>query len=318
MVRIIRQPTVVSAAGNLPKRIEEYVGRVNTATREISIAKMTSPAGWVEPGQKPEFTEYTVVLRGMLHLTTREGEFEVAAGEAAAVEAGTWVRYSTPHEGGAEYLAVCLPAFAPETVHRDEGPISDAVAPTPTTWSGPSDPLIHDDFHIVTGGPGSGKSSLAAALSARGFATMPEAGRAIIQDQLLIGGQSLPWADREAFAELMLAWEMRSYREAAGTGRPVIFDRGLPDIMGYLRLCGLPVPERVRRACRVMRYHRRVFLAPPWRAIYQEDAERKQSWAEAEATGRAMIDTYRELGYEIVPLPFASVGERVAFVENLV
>lgn len=120
MIKLIKKPTVIGAAGNLPKRIEEYVGLVNTGTREVSIARMTSPAGWVEPGQTPEFTEYTVVLRGVLHLQTREGEFEVTAGEAVVAEAGTWVQYSTPHEGGAEYLAVCLPAFAPETVHRDE------------------------------------------------------------------------------------------------------------------------------------------------------------------------------------------------------
>lgn len=120
MIKIIKHPTVIDSAGNLPKRIEEYVGRVNTATSRVSIAKMTSPAGWVEPGQTPQFTECTVVLRGVLHLETREGWFDVAAGEAVVVEAGTWVRYSTPGEGGAEYVAVCLPAFSPETVHRDE------------------------------------------------------------------------------------------------------------------------------------------------------------------------------------------------------
>ena len=118
MLRVIRSPKIIQAAGNLPKRIEEYVGRVNSGSPEISIARMKSPKGWVEPGQTPEFAEYTLVLRGTLRVTTRAGTEDVHAGEAVIAEAGEWVQYSTPVED-AEYVAICLPAFAPESVHRD-------------------------------------------------------------------------------------------------------------------------------------------------------------------------------------------------------
>lgn len=113
-------PTIIEAAGNKPKRIEEYFGRVNSRHSALSVARMQSPQGWVEPGQSPEFDEYTVVLRGVLRVEGRDGELEIEAGQAVLAPAGEWVRYSSPHEGGAEYLAVCLPAFSPETVHRDE------------------------------------------------------------------------------------------------------------------------------------------------------------------------------------------------------
>jgi quercetin dioxygenase-like cupin family protein len=119
MATLIEKPTVVQAAGNKPKRIEELVGRVNTGTAAASVARMTSPAGWVEPGQTPEFDEYTLVLRGTLRVETREGALEVRAGQAVIAPRGEWVRYSTPEEGGAEYVAVCIPAFSPDTVHRD-------------------------------------------------------------------------------------------------------------------------------------------------------------------------------------------------------
>ena len=121
MARKIEKPTVVQAAGNKPKRIEEFVGLVNTGTRQLSVARMTSPAGWVEPGQTPEFDEYTLVLRGTLRVETRQGTIDVPAGQAVHAPPGEWVRYSTPHADGAEYVAVCLPAFSPVTVHRDEG-----------------------------------------------------------------------------------------------------------------------------------------------------------------------------------------------------
>ena len=116
----ISVPTVIESAGNLPKRIEEYVGRVNTSTDGISIAHMRSPEGWEEPGQTPEFDEYTVVLNGMLRVKSREGVLDVRGGQAVIVRAGEWVQYSTPGAEGAEYIAVCLPAFSPETVHRDD------------------------------------------------------------------------------------------------------------------------------------------------------------------------------------------------------
>jgi mannose-6-phosphate isomerase-like protein (cupin superfamily) len=119
MPTLIPAPTRVEAAGNKPKLIDEYVGRVNTGEARVSVAHMRSPAGWVEPGQAPEFDEYTVVLRGMLRVTHRGGAFDVRAGQAVYARRGEWVQYSTPEPQGAEYVAVCLPAFAPETVHRD-------------------------------------------------------------------------------------------------------------------------------------------------------------------------------------------------------
>ena len=122
MPHFIRSPKVIQAAGNLPKRIEEFVGRVNTGTSELSLARMRSPKGWVEPGQTPEFSEFTLVLRGTLRVTTRDGEHhrehDVRAGEAVITRPGEWVRYSTPLEE-TEYVAVCLPAFSPDSVHRD-------------------------------------------------------------------------------------------------------------------------------------------------------------------------------------------------------
>ena len=120
MVKKIHGPTVIEAAGNLPKIIEEYVGRVNSQTETLSIARMKSPGGWIEPGQTPEFDEYTVVLKGALCVESGSQSLQIDAGQAVIVRAGQWVRYSTPGSEGAEYIAVCLPAFAPETVHRDE------------------------------------------------------------------------------------------------------------------------------------------------------------------------------------------------------
>ena len=119
MARRIEKPTIIQSAGNKPKRIEEFVGRVNTGTAGASVARMTSPPRWVEPGQTPEFDEYTLVLRGTLRVETREGTLDVHAGQAVIAPRGEWVRYSTPEKGGAEYVAVCAPAFSPDTVHRD-------------------------------------------------------------------------------------------------------------------------------------------------------------------------------------------------------
>ena len=120
MPTLISQPTRVTAAGNKPKLIDEYVGRVNSASGALSVAHMRSPGGWVEPGQTPEFDEFTIVLRGMLRVEHREGAMDIGAGQAVIAHRGEWVRYSTPHEDGAEYIAVCLPAFSMDSVHRDE------------------------------------------------------------------------------------------------------------------------------------------------------------------------------------------------------
>lgn len=119
MPRLITAPTRVTAAGNKPKLIDEYFGRVNSAHGEISVAHMRSPGGWTEPGQTPEFDEFTIVLHGLLRVEHRDGVLDVHAGQAIMTEAGEWVRYSTPEPEGAEYVAICTPAFSPETVHRD-------------------------------------------------------------------------------------------------------------------------------------------------------------------------------------------------------
>lgn len=119
MPQIVLKPTRIEAAGNKPKLIDEYIGRVNSGTSALSVAHMRSPGGWQEPGQRPEFDEFTVVLRGTLRVEHEGGALEVQAGQAVITHAGEWVRYSTPGEEGAEYIAVCLPAFSPGTVHRD-------------------------------------------------------------------------------------------------------------------------------------------------------------------------------------------------------
>jgi predicted ATPase len=177
---------------------------------------------------------------------------------------------------------------------------------------------ITDRFVVVTGGPGSGKTTLIDALAGAGFACTAEAGRAIIQEEVASGGTALPWADREAFATRMLDRDVRTYRTvravAAGHGGPVFFDRGIPDVIGYRRLVGMPVPPALEEAARRLRYHRRVFIAPPWPEIFHADAERKQDFAEAVRTFGAMRGVYAEYGYELVGLPKAPVAERVAFV----
>lgn len=119
MPTLIQQPTVIRAAGTKPKLIAEFAGRVNSGHSAVSVAHMVSPAGWQEPGQRPEFEEITVVLRGVLHVEFEGGVLDVRAGQAVVTAAGEWIRYSSPEAGGAEYIAVCVPAFSPATVHRD-------------------------------------------------------------------------------------------------------------------------------------------------------------------------------------------------------
>lgn len=120
MPELIKNPSTVQAAGTRPKLIDEYVGRVNTGEQRVSIARMRSPEGWVEPGQRPEFDEYTLVLEGCLHVEGEDGALAVRAGQAVLARGGEWVRYSTPEPGGASYVAICLPAFSPGTVNRDD------------------------------------------------------------------------------------------------------------------------------------------------------------------------------------------------------
>lgn len=171
-----------------------------------------------------------------------------------------------------------------------------------------------DHLVVVTGGPGSGKTTLIDHLAGLGHGRTVEAGRAIVRDQRAIGGPGLSWRDEGLFAELMLSWDMRSHREAAGREGLVFCDRGVPDMVGYFLQRGLRVPEHVREAARLFRYHRRVFLAPPWPEIYAGDAERHQSPEEAERTFAAMREAYPSCGYETILLPRAPVVERARFV----
>lgn len=169
-------------------------------------------------------------------------------------------------------------------------------------------------FFVITGGPGSGKTTLLSALQEAGHKRTIEAGRAVIQQQLSIGGNALPWGDRVQFAGLMLEWEVRSYKEALGSLGRVFFDRGVPDVLRYLRLIGETIPEYMNKAAREYRYNRWGFIAPPWQEIFHPDEERKQDFAEAVRTYEAMVTTYSELGYEIVEIPKMPVAERVKFV----
>ncbi|WP_323019794.1 AAA family ATPase [Pararhodobacter sp.] len=170
---------------------------------------------------------------------------------------------------------------------------------------------------VLTGGPGSGKTTLLAALAEAGLATMPEAGRAIIRDQIRIGGTGWHGQDRRLFAELMLGWEMRSWQAAQAVEGPVFFDRGIPDVIGYLSLYEGHVPVHVTRAARLYRYHPTVLLAPPWAEIFEQDEDRGQDFDEAVATAQAMEQAYAEAGYDLLPLPLAPVAERVDFVLDL-
>jgi predicted ATPase len=167
---------------------------------------------------------------------------------------------------------------------------------------------------VVTGGPGAGKSTLLEALAEAGIRTFEEAGRAILRQQDAIGGPAHAARDPMAYAEAMLQWDMRSYAEAARHPGPAIFDRGVPDTMGYLRLIGRPVPPHTKRAAQLFRYADPVFVAPPWRDIYVHDAERKHGWELAVATHDEVRAVYAELGYKVVELPRADIKTRVGFV----
>ena len=167
---------------------------------------------------------------------------------------------------------------------------------------------------VVTSGPGAAKADLIAKLACRCFQTISESGRAIIRDEIASGGDALPWADRMAYAGRVLERDLRAYEDAQALSGPVIFDRGIPDIMGYLTLCGLPVPPHVATAAKAARYNARVLLTPYWDEIFTQDTERKQNRAEAEATCAVMRETYTALGYEITELPRTDIASRADFV----
>ncbi|PWK72826.1 AAA family ATPase [Aminobacter sp. AP02] len=178
-------------------------------------------------------------------------------------------------------------------------------------------PQTSNRFFVLTGGPGSGKTTLIQRLAAAGYATSVEAGRGIIRDQAAISGTALPWADRALFAELMLSWEMRSHAIASVASGPVFFDRGVPDVIGYLKLVGLPVPPHAAKAAQEFRY-RKVFVLPHWPEIFAQDSERKQDEDEAQRTHASMVATYIACNYELTEVPKTSVEERLAFIlENM-
>ncbi|WP_420346791.1 AAA family ATPase [Pelagibius sp.] len=174
--------------------------------------------------------------------------------------------------------------------------------------------MRNDRFVVLTGGPGAGKTSVIEVLRAAGHRCSAEAGRAIIRQQMEIDGAALPWRDRALYAELMLSWELRALDAQAEGSGSVFFDRGLPDIVGYLRLEGLPVPAHILKAAQGQRYAQRVFLFPPWPEIFTGDSERKQTAEVAAATCRAMAATYSELGYDLIEVPRAGVAERARFI----
>lgn len=167
---------------------------------------------------------------------------------------------------------------------------------------------------VVTGGPGSGKSTLLAAAAEAGYRIVPEAGRSILQRQALIGGGASHTQNPELYAELMLDRDVGHYLEHAGATRPVLFDRGIGDLIGYQRLIGKPLGPHFARAAETLRYNPVVFIAPPWEAIYVHDAERKQGWAEAIRTYEVMHAAYESLGYQLAVLPESDVVTRLHFV----
>ncbi|WP_447746811.1 AAA family ATPase [Pseudomonas nicosulfuronedens] len=174
---------------------------------------------------------------------------------------------------------------------------------------------MSESLIVITGGPGAGKSTLLDHLHQHhGLNVVEEGGRTIIREQLARGGDALPWANREAFCREMFEHALATRERAFDAGGPWLFDRGLPDVLGYARLCGLAIPQTLETAARELRYGSTVFLAPAWEAIYRNDAERRQDFAEAQRTAAIMSDLYAELGYRVLELPLSSLEERAEFI----
>ena len=176
-------------------------------------------------------------------------------------------------------------------------------------------PLTNNpNLFVLTGGPGAGKTTVLLELEKRGYRVAPEVARQIIQEQVCTGGTALPWADRKLYTGLMLARSIESYTARTPALQPTFSDRGIPDTLGYARLIGLEVDDAIRMACDRYRYAARVFLAPPWKEIYQTDTERKQDFAEAVRTYETIAKVYQECGFEIVELPRSEPSARAEFI----
>jgi predicted ATPase len=174
--------------------------------------------------------------------------------------------------------------------------------------------MENPNLFVITGGPGSGKTTVLLELEKHGFQFTPEVARQIIQEQVQTGGRALPWADRELYTKLMLQRSIESYRQHTPAPSPTFSDRGIPDTLGYARLIGLSDGQYIQDACLQYRYAPRVFVAPAWKQIYETDSERKQDFDEAERTYRIIIEVYEECGYELLELPRLSPQDRAAFI----
>jgi len=174
--------------------------------------------------------------------------------------------------------------------------------------------IVRNNFYIITGGPGSGKTTLIEALKSFGFSCIPEVARQIIQEQIKIGGDALHDKDNVKFCDLMISRSIYTFDEVKENDKPVFFDRGIPELIGYCRLIKVDVPDYLRNAARLYRYNKKVFILPPWKEIYRTDAERKQTWEEAIETYQNILDSYLELGYQPVEVPSLPIQERADFV----
>lgn len=177
--------------------------------------------------------------------------------------------------------------------------------------------MNNPNLYIITGGPGAGKTTVIMGLQETfGYAIQMEAGRSIIQQQMSQNGTILPWLDPSGFADAMFRISYQQYLESQMHPETVIFDRGIPDIIGFLHLSNLPVPKAYIDAATDLRYQSKVFITPPWKEIYAKDAERRQSWQEAKATYQVMLNIYTKLGYQLIDLPLDSPSNRTAFIHH--